>query len=142
MDTYSASGFGADAGIQYPLPYKLAAGIALQNIVQPALTLNRDTDYFPLTTNGGLAWLPNNKWTVSADVQWQERTNPTPKLGAEFVVLKCLALRAGINESELTCGFGLKLRNFNIGYAFSYQDPTPGFSSLGSSHRFDLGYLF
>jgi hypothetical protein len=142
MDTYSATGFGADAGVQYALPYDLAAGVALQNVIQPALTLNRDTDYYPLATNAGLAWFPNDNWTVSAEVQWQERTNPTPKLGVEYIVLKCLALRSGINKDELTAGFGMKVKNFSIGYAFSYQNPTPGFSSLDPSHRFDIGYWF
>jgi hypothetical protein len=142
MDTYSASGFGADVGMRYSLPFNLEAGVALQNIIEPALTLNRDTDNFPLIGNCGLAWLPADNWAVSSDVQWQERANPTPRLGAEYVVLKCLALRGGINKDELTAGFGLRMNNLSIGYAFSYHNPALGFSSMGSSHRFDLGYWF
>jgi hypothetical protein len=55
-------------------------------------------------------------------------------LGAEYIVLKTLSLRAGLDRQYFTAGAGLRLGAFNTDYAFQSHQ------GLGESHRVSLCY--
>jgi tetratricopeptide (TPR) repeat protein len=46
-----------------------------------------------------------------------------------------IGLRAGLDDSELTLGLGLSIKNYNMDYAYGSQE-------MGASHRFSLGISF
>ena len=53
-----------------------------------------------------------------------------------------LALRAGLNEKEMTAGLGVALGDMSLDYAFSYHNAAADVDDLGSSHRMGLRVSF
>ncbi|MCX5781856.1 MAG: PorV/PorQ family protein [Elusimicrobia bacterium] len=142
IDNYSGTGFGVDAGALYALTDRLWFGANLQNIIPPMIKLNTDTDQYPITLNLGASCDISEKVLLSSDFVFTAGRNPKLRIGAEYTPLKMFSIRAGINETEVTAGFGITWKELEIGYAFSYHDALAGYTDLGSSHRFGITYNF
>jgi hypothetical protein len=56
--------------------------------------------------------------------------------GAEWWLMKAVALRVGLNNGELTVGTGLRLSTFQVDYAFIGHD------DLGNTHRISTSVRF
>jgi len=140
---YSGNGQGIDLGILYQPLDVLNIGLAVQNVLQPKVTLRDDPDVYDMNFKGGVALKTfSNHLTLTADINklpdeklyfcagvefspWERVTSPS---------LKRVDLRAGINHLQtFTCGIGLKIRFFTVDYAFSSHD-------LGNLHRFALTF--
>jgi long-subunit fatty acid transport protein len=140
---YSGTGQGIDLGILYQLLDELNIGLALQNVLQPKVTLRNDPDVYDINLKAGLALKAfSNRLTLTVDINklvdekaclcagveispWEKATSPS---------LKKVDLRVGINHLQtFTCGIGLKIRFFTVDYAFSSHD-------LGNLHRFALTF--
>ncbi len=140
---YSGNGQGIDLGILYQPLDKLNIGLALQNVLQPKVTLRYDPDVYEMNLKAGVALKTfSNRLTLTADINkladekayfcagvefspWEKTTSPS---------LKRVDLRAGINHLQtFTCGIGLKIKSFTVDYAFSSHD-------LGNLHRFALTF--
>jgi hypothetical protein len=98
----------------------------------------------PLTCQGGLAyrpsWLPQAlDLLVAADYRATRGAVGALLVGAEFEVMKAVALRVGSRGrdggQDATLGLGLKYKNLTLDYA--YMDPG---QSLGATHRMSLGF--
>jgi len=83
-----------------------------------------------------------NKLLLAADVN--KTTNRDYKLhaGAEYCFAGIVCLRAGINETEFSCGVGFKYKNYAIDYAFALNDAVDGSNSLGPSNRVGITVRF
>jgi hypothetical protein len=108
--------------------------------VQPEIKLIQDKDKFPLSITLGANYRPNSKLLLSIDTMKIEGRNQKIRFGTEYLPMKLFALRAGIDETEVTLGFGVNINNIEVGYAFGYHDALSGFSGLGTSHRFGINY--
>lgn len=149
IDTKSASGFGLDAGFLWGpgspsgILEPLSIGLSVQNLVAPKLKLVNEEDKFPLSATLGIAYrLASGKCIVAVDVNKTQNRNVKPHFGTEIRPIKSLALRAGIDETEISAGFGFNWQNYSLDYAFAYHDALKGVADLGASHRFGLSIKF
>jgi len=142
---YSGNGQGIDLGVLYEPIDELNVGLALQNVLQPKVTLIDDPDVYKINLKAGLALKTfSNRLTLTADINkladekayfcagvefspWERPTSPS---------LKRVDLRLGCNHLQtFTCGIGLKIKFFSVDYAFSSHD-------LGNLHKFALTFAW
>jgi len=140
---YTGNGQGIDLGILYQPLDELNIGLALQNVLQPKVTLRYDPNVYDLNLKAGMALKAfSNRLTLTADINklvgekayfcagvefspWEKATSPS---------LKRVDLRLGCNHLQsFTCGLGLKIKFFTVDYAFSSHD-------LGNLHKFALTF--
>jgi len=140
---YSGNGRGIDLGILYEPLDELSIGLAVQNVLQPKVTLRDDPDVYKTNVKAGLALTTfSNRLTLTADINklvdekayfcagleispW-ERTSSSS--------LKRVDLRAGFNHLQtFTCGIGLKIKIFSVDYAFNTHE-------MGNLHKFALTF--
>ena len=139
---YSGNGLGVDLGILYQPLDELNVGLAMQNVIQPKVTLRDDPDVYEINLKAGVALNAfSNRLTLTADINKlvDEKAyfcagvevSPWEKTSSS---LKRVDLRAGFNHLQsFTCGLGLKIKFFSIDYAFSSHD-------LGNLHKFALTF--
>jgi hypothetical protein len=150
IDTKSATGYGLDTGVYWkgngkslPILQPLSIGLNIQNLVAPRITLIDNTDKYPLALTLGLAYrFLNNNLITAIDLNKTQDRQLKVHLGSEYVFAKMLALRAGLDETELTAGLGFTWQNYSLDYAFAYHDAWAGHEDLGASHRFGLTVKF
>jgi hypothetical protein len=140
---YSGSGQGIDLGILYQPLDELNVGLALQNVIQPKVTLRYDPDVYEMNLKAGMALKTfSNRLILTADINKLVREKAYFCTGVEFSPwekatspsLKRVDLRLGFNHLQsFTCGLGLKIKFFTVDYAFSSHD-------LGSLHKFALTF--
>lgn len=110
---YSGVGLGADVSALLTLPRPFSFGLVLQNLIQPALTLD-STDYYPRSLRAGAAVrLVNNRVRLAADLVVtnfadNSRRGLSPHGGIEFEVLPDMLIpRIGIDANEISLGLGV-----------------------------------
>ena len=140
---YSGNGQGIDLGILYQPLDILNIGLAVQNVLQPNVTLRDDPDVYEINLKGGVALKTfSNRFTLTADINKLADEKSYFCAGVEFSPweraasssLKRVDLRAGFNHLQsFTCGIGLKIKFFTVDYAFSPHD-------LGNLHKFALTF--
>ncbi len=137
----SASGLELDLGGLYPVNDNLSIALALNNALPAALGgklhWTTDTDEtFPARLKAGLAYdlykddpyvdKPNRWLTLAADYDQQVNRPEVPGLlhaGVEWLPHPLLALRAGIDASDLAYGLGLFWDDWRFDYAYhTYND--------------------
>ena len=139
---YSGNGQGIDLGILYEPLDELNIGLALQNVIQPKVTLRDDPDVYKINLKAGMALNAfSNRLTLTADINklvdekayfcggleispWERTTSS----------LKRVDVRVGFNHLQsFTCGLGLKIKFFSVDYAFNSHD-------MGNLHKFALTF--
>ena len=143
IDTESAQALAFDVGGLYALSnHPLSFGFNLQHLGTQAKYIE---DSFSLPFNikvGGAYKLPEDNFTIVADVNRPSDNNITTGLGVAVAVSELLHLRAGYKyrvggndlgtASGITGGVGFRIESFHIDYAFV------SFGRLGPTHRFSL----
>ncbi|MQY52912.1 MAG: PorV/PorQ family protein, partial [Firmicutes bacterium] len=117
---YSGNGMGIDLGILYQPLDELNIGLALQNVIQPRVTLRYDPDVYEMNLKAGMALSAfSNRLTLTADINKLVREKAYFCAGVEFSPwekttspsLKRVDLRLGCNHLQtFTCGLGLKIK--------------------------------
>lgn len=151
--------FSADIGVWLkPAPESLtglAAGIAVKNINQPDVGLKTE-DQVPLEVGAGVSYrikkvkgLTNLLFAIDMTHRNQDWGNSMDKKDIRFgtegwLVEESIGLRLGVNLSEISSGFTLKIPedlglNLKVDYAFLW--PIYIKNTIGS-HRVSLTYLF
>ena len=145
----SASGLGIDLGASVqparalgmgtPWMQEVSVALALRNLVQPALRLDRETVSDPTAVRTGLAyalpWGGQNNLLAELDLEKVTHVSARVRFGVECRIGTALALRAGVNDGTLSAGTGLRWRDVTIDYAVQ-ENP------LATEHRVGLSYLF
>ena len=143
----SALGFGLDLAVLYRLANCVSLGLNLQDLAGTFIywdTGHRDTKN--PTLKWGVAFTKSfsklkGDLTLAVDqnIRFEGETNENTfsvgdfagsdfQFGAEYWLFNLIAFRAGLDRQYLTAGTGLKLKMFEIDYAFvSYE--------LGNTHR-------
>jgi len=145
----SGNGVGADLGVRVvpaaafgldaPWMRGLAIGVALQNVIEPAIRLDQESVPDPSAMRLGFAYEPpfggalGMRWSL--DVEKARDVSPRIHAGLELEPHPMLALRAGIDHGALTAGSGLRYRDAEIAYAFEDQ-------ATGATHRAGLTWHF
>jgi tetratricopeptide (TPR) repeat protein len=143
IGSYSATGFGLDAGLRLTLPDRgffsgTALGVGVMNAVTPRFKQIAQYVSLPTTLRFGLA----RRWEMGADrmlvsLDYTRMPNRTGRFqaGLEYGYHQFGFLRLGMNQSRLTFGAGLRFKGFEFDYALS-QIGDPAFFTR--SHQLSL----
>jgi tetratricopeptide (TPR) repeat protein len=141
-------GFGADIGILYKEPETpfigdLQAGLTLQNLWAPQVSLGTENDIFPLTIRFGLmkplSFGEDSKLIVAADIIKASNTPMNFSLGAEYNFAGTASIRAGLDEGTLSFGGGVNYFDFDLDYSYGNLNTDGVFGPL---HKFFISYSF
>ena len=139
---YSATSIGIDVGLMSKPLKGLSLGLMVQNVLQPRLKLDEETDTFPISGRMGASYecgfniyKYNTRATVSIEMDKTEHRKEKFHYGFEYKIRDMVGLRAGLDDSELTLGAGLSIKNYAMDYAYGSQE-------MGASHRVSLGIRF
>ncbi len=142
IDNASATAVAADVGILVkPASWPVRFGVVGQNF-GTKLSFDVSREQLPALVRGGVAMdLFNDRLTISAEVEKVRNQDVTAQVGGELRIMELLALRAGYDgridvDNGMTAGFGVKIADFNVDYAY-----VP-FGNLGNTHRLALTYRF
>lgn len=136
VGSYSASGGGVDVGMMYYAHKVLTFGLSVKNFLAPSIMLREQSDKFPLTARLGIACrLFQGRLQAALDINRSRDQDFKFCVGAEGWIHRMIALRAGIDETEITGGVGFLISDFRLDYAFATQ-------TLGISHRVALTFMF
>lgn len=119
------------------VPNKLQFGVYFMNINN-----SRISEKYPEPTasslEAGIAFFPNDRLTITSELYKDINAPIQFKFGQEFKLNKYLVLRAGIqNEpSRLALGFGFKIKQFELDYAY-FDHP-----QLVANHFFTFSMQF
>ena len=121
IDTLSEKGFGADLGLIYRYSPGHTWGLALVNAVSPIL----GPDRFPTTVKGGFSHV------LFRDFSWHGEVSGLNLFSGDFVSRYYTGFefnrpewffwRLGLNEKQLSAGFGIGSKQIDIDYAFIYN---------------------
>ncbi|MCP4051372.1 MAG: PorV/PorQ family protein [bacterium] len=140
--TKNASGFGLDLGVLYTPHTNIALGINLQNILATDMawdTESKNVDRIPLTIRaGGSIWLSDRALLATIDLNKRTNRPLTLHVGVEYWLCSYFALRAGLDQGELSLGTGLNLEPFILDFAWT----NPSADFIEDLYKFSIGYRF
>jgi tetratricopeptide (TPR) repeat protein len=142
---YSATGVGLDAGFMATQRFSghsfikgLREGIAVQNLLEPGLKLDRDDVSDPMNILFGVSAVSGfgNVSLVTTLNLASPRYSPVDfRFGQEVVYGGLFAFRFGVDDVTPTYGFGARFRQFALDYAYRSED-------LGDNHRISFAVKF
>ena len=135
----SASGIGADVGVELKPSQVISLGAKIENVIVPQMEWDTDsgqTDRIEPNIRIGAALRPNNgNLQVASDLNFKPDQSPEFFIGGEYKLIKNLSLRGGVFDGRLSAGVGLDYRNFGIDYSYA-----KGNDFLEDSHRVSLSF--
>ncbi|MEA2081442.1 MAG: tetratricopeptide repeat protein [Elusimicrobiota bacterium] len=146
IHTYSAQGFGLDAGMRYIKRKKFVPSLSFQNIIAPSMTLreNGEPDDFPLNARLSLDLKPMKKLGFKIDAVYENLTPAEGEkscsffaAGAEYLVGEVFRVRAGYNPSSFSAGFGVSMGRTDFDWAMQIRDEG-NFFTAGLSVRWGM----
>lgn len=130
----SRSAVSVDIGLMYKMSDVFRAGLNIKDAF--IIPLQGSGLEIPVSVTAGLSYGFFNKvLIVSADADYSSKKDIKLHAGAEYSLLKNIALRGGWNAGRLTAGVGFKFDPMVIDYAMLNHE-------LGLSHRIALSYKF
>lgn len=146
---YGDAAVGLDLGVMVaplqamgsasPRAGDLRVGVALRNLIEPALRLDQDVVPDPSGMRLGAAWSremsANAQVLLAADYEKTRDMDARLHVGGELTLMRLLSLRIGRNHDDLSAGAGLRWRDFVVDYA--YED-----NPLAPVHRLGFGVAF
>jgi hypothetical protein len=147
----AGSGYSADLGLLYPATEYLTLGANFQNIMASKITRSsgaNETIPSNIKLGGRMCVIGNEgqaytihstrKLYLSADYDLaSDGRDNVPHLGVEFWPSGNLALRAGMDDKDLTAGIGIRAGGLEFNYAYH---PYSGAAENATSY-FSVGYL-
>lgn len=133
----SAMGYGADLGLMFKPHEMINIGLALINAIPASIKLNETAESFPIVFKFGLAFKFLGERVIPVLDFEKSFSNKDFKfrLGLEAYPIQDLALRVGLDETELTFGAGYFIKPVRIDYSLSSQE-------LGLTHRASITLAF
>lgn len=136
----SATGMGLDIGAIVRPRENLSLGVSLQNIspsnISQLTWANGTKEELPTTLKTGISFMPREQLLVAFDINTLSDSPPEYKGGLEWSLNPLLALRAGLESSNLTFGVGLKRGAIAFDYAY-FMDST---LSQNSTHYISFSF--
>ena len=137
-----SSGWGIDIGGLYQFFGGLKIGLNLQDVTGTKLAWDSETkheDEIPFSVKFGAAYtgqIPSLKSVATVSWSMDSRYDTEMHYGAEWWLMRTLAMRIGMDEGKLAAGAGLKVAAFQVDYAFVGHD------DLGNTHRISTSVQF
>ena len=143
ISDYKGWAVSSNLGCLYVTPIeKLTMGVVIQNISTKVKFIDTKEE-LPLIFKIGFGYkLLNDKLTAGFDLGQQiDNEKILFNIGAEYLPIKFLALRSGINtrnetDTGITAGIGFNYSSCNLDYAYS------PYGDLGDTHKIALTYRF
>ncbi len=138
VDPYSSTSPGVDLGFRYIPNFakSISVGLNLQDLVGAEHKLNTESDKTDRTIMAGLGYTKLFANGAALRVMFQydvpERADSKLRAGAEYAFSKYVALRVGLDDSNLSFGLGLTAAAFGFGYGLDYAFLSR--DTAGSSH--------
>jgi hypothetical protein len=134
----SSTGFGIDTGVIWTPSNYISFGLSVINALPPtSLKLIETAETYPVILKGGVALkLFGDRVMPAMDVEQEFGGRDFKfRMGIEIYPFQQLALRAGLDETEVAFGAGFFWRPVRLDYAI-------GFGDLGYSNRLTLTFAF
>jgi len=126
VDSYSDSGFGADAALRTAPVKNITVAALLHNIVRPSTRLVSRSATYPSGLTLAAAYtrdLPGRMAaSFSAGMRKYERLAAKPSCGAELSYDRTAALRMSVDGDGVTGGVGLESGNYIVDYAVKFHE--------------------
>lgn len=146
---FSASALGLDLGVtarpgvalgrETGWASRVSAGLALRNVLEPKLRLDREEVVDPATAQVGAAYRHSFGRAVgllaAIDMEKSARTAWNPRIGGETTVMNILALRGGVNDDSWSAGAGVAWKGVHVDYAFEENE-------IDTIQRFGVSFAF
>lgn len=142
VGSFSANGYGADVGLMAYLHPKWQMGAALHNVLSPKITFQTQRNEYPQDVQLGLRFRPIRPLVLAVDGVKKEQNSAKARFGAEYRINPLLAVRAGINEREVTAGLGVALGVADFDYAFGYISNSRAIQGSDGLHRLGIHLRF
>ncbi|MFH1860230.1 MAG: PorV/PorQ family protein [bacterium] len=135
--SYNDTKIGLDGAMLFDLRDYFSLGLSVQNLVPLRLKLIDKDETFPIIVRaGGALKALNNNLLLALDVEKLPSQVYKTHFGAEYWLKnRSVALRMGLDNTEITSGAGMDFENYIIDYSLSHQN-------LGYSHRLSFTYCF
>jgi hypothetical protein len=133
----SSIGYGLDVGVMFTPVDILSFGISVINALPANMRLLNQAESLPVIIKLGVAMkLFGDRIVPVVDLE-QELSGKDFKvrMGLEAYPIQQVAVRAGLDESELTFGLGFYMKPYRVDYSLAFQE-------LGLSHRMSFTLAF
>lgn len=133
----SADGFGLDLGLLYKANARATVGASIKNAgaIMKWDTASGRKDRIPTTSTIGCAYKIRPNLTALVDLEKTGDEEIRSHVGVEGFVNKRLALRGGLDKTDLSLGAGFREGGWAFDYAFADRD-------LGDVHRVSASKKF
>lgn len=134
----NAIGYGADVGLMWVPSEYFSFGLSIINALPPSIKLNQTAENFPIVIKSGFALKLFGERIIPVIDMEKELSKKELKFrfGLEGYPLQNLALRVGMDETEITFGIGYTfMKYYKFDYSLSSQE-------LGFSHRASFTLAF
>jgi hypothetical protein len=122
IDTYSARNFGLDAGLIYDYTPTHTWALALMNVLPGKMG---EDDLPAVARIGFLHRFFQKKLNLAFDASFidvlKNQASTRWYMGIEYFLYEWLSLRGGVNQKQISAGFGLNQRLIDLNYAFIYN---------------------
>jgi hypothetical protein len=144
LNQKKANGFSSDVGILYRPIENLSFGVVLQSIFGQKMW-STHTESIPLNLRIGVAAKPLDGMICAFEVEGLFQQNLFKyHLGCEYWVMRCLALRSGVDNGSLTFGIGIRFKAlFGTKVQFDYVFDSESLNEIKLPlHQVSMGMIF
>jgi hypothetical protein len=133
----STSSFGIDVGLQTRINDEVSIGFQANNVNRSSLNYLDGQEDNPTIISSGIAYQPNNKLVLVADIQKDIDHPLSFRGGLEYQFIDGFYARMGVGTQpmSLSGGLGFQRDNLLIDVAFSFREP------LGYTPHISIQYL-
>jgi len=121
----SGNSMGLDAGLYYRPHRLLSMGVAVQNLIEPKITLIDEEEKLARSMRAGLALrFFRGRMVMSTDLVKTEFMDTSFRSGLEIWPVRFLCLRGGYDgeRDHMSAGAGFRLENWQFDYAYVSTD--------------------
>ncbi len=134
-----SGGISLDLGFQSDLDfsfYKLLLGTNLSNILATKVKLYSEEE-IPFIFRFGIGLLLfDESFKIATDMVYSKQINSI-NLGIEYTLWKLFSMRCGVNNTDISLGFGITRQNIQFNYAFVISQPWANID-FGMLHTIDF----
>lgn len=123
----NTSAIDFDLGAKYDYSRKLRFGFTARNLLQADLAIDESNEeLLPQEFGAGVMFKPNDKLMLTCDLNLKQNSqidesNVEYALGTEYQLYDTFYLRSGLNNNDLSVGFGYKV--IDKKYVKSFRNP-------------------
>ncbi|MFZ5518492.1 MAG: PorV/PorQ family protein [Candidatus Zhuqueibacterota bacterium] len=121
MDGVGANGVGLDIGLLAQLTSNLKLGVVVYDIGSALHWKTDHRDEYERMNRIGIAYQIYQPLVVSLALEGYEQRMQELSLGAEYILLNALAVRAGWQDRRFSLGTGLDVAFNNVDFSFNYS---------------------